>query len=206
MFARSMVGFLLGFSLASSYAAFHLLDEYKQASTILQASVEELQATATKASGSHPSIISISQIEQVSTHLKRIESVEKDLKALSETTVDKDDAVHLRAEVKKLYDGLHIGSSLRLLWTPSSPLISHEEFLDLRSHVWGIRRFIRRPVVNRQLTTTIWDPNQNKIFNLFQKKSEVPFGLSNRSCFDHCVPLFFPIVLETSCPPLVDAS
>lgn len=64
-----------------------------------------------KASGFHLSIISISQNEQVSTHLKRIESVEKDLKALSETTVAKSDVVNLRAEVKKLYDGLHIGLS-----------------------------------------------------------------------------------------------
>jgi len=105
-FRGGLVGFLLGFSLASSYAAYRLVDEYKQASVILQASVEELQATATK----------------VSTHLERIESVEKNLKALSETTVAKDDAVHLRTEVKKLYDGLHI------------------EFLDLRSHVWGIQQ------------------------------------------------------------------
>jgi len=60
-FRGGLVGFLLGFSLASSYAAYRLVDEYKQASVILQASVEELQATATK----------------VSTHLERIESVEK---------------------------------------------------------------------------------------------------------------------------------
>jgi hypothetical protein len=51
MFARSIIGFLLGFSLASTYAAYRLVDEYKQASAILQASVEELQATAVKASG-----------------------------------------------------------------------------------------------------------------------------------------------------------
>ena len=42
--------------------------------------------------------------------------MEKDLKALSETTVAKDDFTRLRAEVKKLYDGLHIGSSPRFLW------------------------------------------------------------------------------------------
>ncbi|KAF9778672.1 hypothetical protein BJ322DRAFT_1091901 [Thelephora terrestris] len=105
-----IIGFLLGFSLASTYAAYRLVDEYKQASAILQASVEELQATAVK----------------VSTHLKQIDSVEKDLKSLSETTVAKDDFAKLRAEVKKLYDGLHI------------------ETLDLRSHVWGIRGFIHQ--------------------------------------------------------------
>jgi hypothetical protein len=194
VFAPSLVGFLLGFSLASSYAAYRLVDEYKQASVILQASVEELQATATKAGGFHLSITPISQSEQVSTHLERIESVERNLKALSETTVAKDDAVHLRAEVKKLYDGLHIGSSLRLLWTASSSLISHEEFLDLRSHVWGIRGFIRQSAMNPQLTA-----NQNKIFKLFRKKSEVPFDSSNRSYLDYYVPQHFLLVLETSC-------
>jgi hypothetical protein len=48
--------------------------------------------------------------EQVSAHLKRIEAVEKDLKAVNDTTVAKDDFTKLRVEVKKLYDGLHIGS------------------------------------------------------------------------------------------------
>lgn len=44
----SIIGFLFGFSLASTYAAYHLLDEYKAASAALQASVEELQATTAK--------------------------------------------------------------------------------------------------------------------------------------------------------------
>ena len=48
MLLGRIVGFLFGFSLASSYAAYHLLDEYKQASAALQASVEELQASTEK--------------------------------------------------------------------------------------------------------------------------------------------------------------
>ena len=44
----SVVGFLFGFSLASSLAAYHLLEEYKLASTALQASVEELQTSTQK--------------------------------------------------------------------------------------------------------------------------------------------------------------
>ena len=44
-----MIGFLFGFSLASSFAAYRLLDEYKQASVTLQASVEELQHSTEKA-------------------------------------------------------------------------------------------------------------------------------------------------------------
>ncbi|KAI5123461.1 hypothetical protein M0805_008831 [Coniferiporia weirii] len=105
-FRGGIVGFLLGFSLASSFAAYHLLEEYKQASAALQASVLELQTST----------------EKVTAHVRRIEAVEKDLKALSNTSASKDDLSRLRAEVKKIYDGLDI------------------EFLNLRSHVWGIQQ------------------------------------------------------------------
>jgi len=112
--------------------------------------------------------------KQVSTHLKRIEAVEKDLKALSETTAAKDDFTKLRAEVKKLYDGLHIGLSRRLLGIASGSLISREEFLDLRNHVWGIRGYIRYPTTNYHLMTMTSDI-QSKTYKLFRKKSEVLF-------------------------------
>jgi len=101
-----IVGFLLGFSLASSFAAYHLLDEYKQASAALQTSVDELQRST----------------EKVSAHVRRIEAVEKDLKALADSSAAKEDISRIRAEAKKLYDGLHV------------------EFLDLRSYVWGIQQ------------------------------------------------------------------
>jgi hypothetical protein len=45
---RRIIGFLFGFSIASAFAAYHLLDEYKLASAALQASVEELQASTEK--------------------------------------------------------------------------------------------------------------------------------------------------------------
>ena len=61
VFGSSIVGFLLGFSLASSYAAYRLVDDYKQASAILQASVEELQATTIKVGGFCLSAASISR-------------------------------------------------------------------------------------------------------------------------------------------------
>ncbi|KAI9465612.1 hypothetical protein BJY52DRAFT_1202336 [Lactarius psammicola] len=86
-----VIGFLFGFSLASSFAAYRLLDEYKQASATLQASVEELQQST----------------EKVSAHVRRIEA---------------DDLSRLRAEIKKIYAGLHI------------------EFLDLRTFVWGMQQ------------------------------------------------------------------
>jgi hypothetical protein len=46
---------------------------------------------------------------QVSAHVRRIEAVEKDLKALANSSASKDDLSRLRAEVKKIYDGLHLG-------------------------------------------------------------------------------------------------
>jgi len=46
---------------------------------------------------------------QVSAHVRRIEAVERDLKALINSSASKDDLSRLRAEVKKIYDGLHIG-------------------------------------------------------------------------------------------------
>ncbi|TFK28004.1 hypothetical protein FA15DRAFT_585139 [Coprinopsis marcescibilis] len=109
-FRGGIVGFLFGFSLASSLAAYHLLEEYQRASAALQASVEELKIST----------------EKVSSHVRRIEAVEKDLKALTNVTATKEDISKVRAEVKKLYDGLHI------------------EFLDLRSHVWGIQQDLQR--------------------------------------------------------------
>ncbi|KAG2353565.1 hypothetical protein BDR07DRAFT_1367001, partial [Suillus spraguei] len=44
-FRGGIIGFLFGFFLASTCAAYHLLDEYKIAPAALQASVEELQAS-----------------------------------------------------------------------------------------------------------------------------------------------------------------
>lgn len=46
----SIIGFLFGFSLASSFAAYHLLDEYQRASAALQTSVEELKISTEKVS------------------------------------------------------------------------------------------------------------------------------------------------------------
>lgn len=47
--------------------------------------------------------------------MRRIEAVEKELKALSESASTKEDVSRVRAEMKKLYDGLHIGLSLALI-------------------------------------------------------------------------------------------
>ena len=107
-----MIGFLFGFSLASSFAAYRLLDEYKQASATLQASVEELQQSTEKVC--HPLVFGPHLLcsPQVTAHVRRIEAVEKDLKTLSNSSASKDDLSRLRAETKKIYDGLHIGESV----------------------------------------------------------------------------------------------
>ncbi|KAH6912559.1 hypothetical protein BKA70DRAFT_1264179 [Coprinopsis sp. MPI-PUGE-AT-0042] len=118
-FRGGIVGFLFGFSLASSLAAYHLLDEYQRASAALQASVEELKIST----------------EKVSSHVRRIEAVEKDLRALGNASATKEDISKVRAEVKKLYDGLHI------------------EFLDLRSHVWGIQQDLQK--LSKKDSTTV---------------------------------------------------
>jgi uncharacterized protein (UPF0335 family) len=47
---------------------------------------------------------------QVSAHIRRIETVEKELKALAERTSEKAEVARLRGEMKQLYDGLHIGN------------------------------------------------------------------------------------------------
>ena len=130
---------MFGFSLASAYATFHLLDEYKAASAALQASVEELQASTAKVRWLMFLIFMYLYLPQVTAHVRRIEAVEKDLKALSNNSASKDDLSRVRAEVKKLYDGLHIGMFFSLVcWSPLATLSS--EFLDLRNHVWGMRK------------------------------------------------------------------
>ncbi|KAJ7069843.1 hypothetical protein C8F01DRAFT_1114243 [Mycena amicta] len=115
-----IVGFLTGFSLAASLAAYNLLDQYNTASAALQASVDELKQST----------------EQISAHIRRIEAVEKDQKTLADKTALKDDVYKLRTEVKKLYDGLHV------------------EFLDLRSHVWGMQQDVHA-LSKKDATSTV---------------------------------------------------
>ncbi|KAJ3717094.1 hypothetical protein EV361DRAFT_884283 [Lentinula raphanica] len=118
-FRGGIVGFLFGFSLASSFAAYQLLDEYKQASAALQASVEELKLSTA----------------QVTTQVRRIEAVEKDLKALSDASASKEDISRVRAEMKKLYNELNV------------------ELLDFRTHVWGLQQDVH--ALTKKSSTTV---------------------------------------------------
>jgi hypothetical protein len=46
--------------------------------------------------------------------------VEKDLKALATASATTEDVSRIRAEVKKLYDGLHVGESLKIMFSSNS--------------------------------------------------------------------------------------
>jgi len=64
--------------------------------------------------------------EKVSEHVRRIEAVEKEVKLLNEKSATREELSKARSEAKKLFDSLHI------------------EFLDFRSHVWGIQQDLQR--------------------------------------------------------------
>lgn len=89
---------------------------------------------------------------QISAHVRRIETVEKDLKALSDASSSKADLSRLRAEVKKIYDGLHIGALLCCVALVTEPHLL-AEVLDLRTFVWGLRAFVSMHVAH--LTNTL---------------------------------------------------
>jgi len=91
-FRGGLFGFFLGFSIASGFASYHLLDEYKLASATLERSVAELQESTMK----------------VSQHVRRIEAVEKEVKALAERSASREETSKVRNEMKKLFDSLHI--------------------------------------------------------------------------------------------------
>ncbi|EPQ26111.1 uncharacterized protein PFL1_06319 [Pseudozyma flocculosa PF-1] len=86
-----LLGFLLGFGLASAYGYYYLLKEYNAASNLMLASVEELQGST----------------EKITSHLARLNKLEADIKALSNSSVTRADADKSRVEIKKIVDGLH---------------------------------------------------------------------------------------------------
>ncbi|KAF0363032.1 ER to Golgi transport-related protein [Gigaspora margarita] len=89
-FESSLVGFLIGLSIAGGSGYYYLLDEYHTASNLLLSSVEELQKSTSK----------------VHDYAQKIERVEDELKALQESAATTDQVKELRSEVRKLYDGL----------------------------------------------------------------------------------------------------
>ncbi|WWC88972.1 uncharacterized protein L201_003887 [Kwoniella dendrophila CBS 6074] len=111
-FRGGILGFLFGFSASSALSIYYLQQENKIASGLLLASVEELQQGTGK----------------ISSHLERLQAVEKELNALKNSGAVKDDVSKVRGEMKKVYDGLHL------------------ELLDLRAHVWGVEQDLQKVV------------------------------------------------------------
>ncbi|OCF74409.1 hypothetical protein I204_04783 [Kwoniella mangroviensis CBS 8886] len=111
-FRGGILGFFFGFSFASALSIYYLQQDNKIASGLLLASVEELQQGTGK----------------ISSHLDRLQTVEKDLAALKSSGAIKDDVTKVRGEMKKVYDGLHL------------------ELLDLRAHVWGVEQDLQKVV------------------------------------------------------------
>ncbi|KAK8864718.1 hypothetical protein IAR55_001972 [Kwoniella newhampshirensis] len=111
-FRGGILGFLFGFSAASALSIYYLQQETKVASGLLLASVEELQQGTGK----------------ITSHLDRLQTVEKELAALKAGSAVKDDVTKVRGEMKKVYDGLHL------------------ELLDLRAHVWGVEQDLQKVV------------------------------------------------------------
>ncbi|CAG8765397.1 27341_t:CDS:2, partial [Gigaspora margarita] len=85
-FESSLVGFLLGLSIAGGSGYYYLLDEYHTASNLLLSSVEELQKSTSK----------------VHDYAQKIERVEDELKALQESaaTTDQDGLDQQNLELK----------------------------------------------------------------------------------------------------------
>ncbi|RXK38269.1 hypothetical protein M231_04442 [Tremella mesenterica] len=111
-FRGGILGFFFGFSAATSLGLYYLQQENKVATGLLMASVDELQQGASK----------------ITSHLDRLQTVEKEIASLKTSTAVKDDVSKVREEMKKVYDGLHI------------------ELLDLRAHVWGVEQDLQKVV------------------------------------------------------------
>ncbi|KAG2191958.1 hypothetical protein INT46_005611 [Mucor plumbeus] len=101
-----VIGFLLGVTAAGSAGYYYLLGEYNNASAALLLSVQELQASTDK----------------VKDYAKRIETVDRDVAKLKETTATKKQLADLKVDFRKLYDTLNI------------------EHLELKTHVWGLEK------------------------------------------------------------------
>ncbi|EPB93071.1 hypothetical protein HMPREF1544_00145 [Mucor circinelloides 1006PhL] len=101
-----VIGFLLGVTAAGSAGYYYLLGEYNNASAALLLSVQELQASTDK----------------VKDYAKRIETVDRDVAKLKETTATKQQLADMKVDFRKLYDTLNI------------------EHLELKTHVWGLEK------------------------------------------------------------------
>lgn len=139
-------GFLLGFSLASSYAAYHLLDEYQKASATLQASVEELKLSTEKV-GTHMHSLTIESGSQHSYSIQGFCS-----RQANWGSREGPQGVRWSFGLKRWYCSRKSWGK-ETVWRTTYWLVFYHlsvtaafcseiltiEFLDLRAYVWGIR-------------------------------------------------------------------
>ncbi|KAG0335849.1 hypothetical protein BG004_008295 [Podila humilis] len=109
-FRGGILGFLIGATAAGGAGYYYLLEEYQTASNLLLSSVEDLQSSTNK----------------VRDYAKKIESVEAELKSLRAKAATVEQLQDLKADVKKVYDGLNV------------------EHLELKSHVWGLEMDLQK--------------------------------------------------------------
>ncbi len=84
-------------------------------------------------------------IWQITSHLERLQTVEKELAALKGSTHAKDEASKARAEAKKLYVYHLLRSQTGRLADLRQDSL-HVEMLDLRAHVWGVEQDLAKMV------------------------------------------------------------
>ncbi|SCZ97898.1 BZ3500_MvSof-1268-A1-R1_Chr3-3g06442 [Microbotryum saponariae] len=104
-FRGGLIGFLLGMTTVGIWGYTHLLQDYMTASKALLDSVQELHLST----------------EKMTSHIERIEAVEKTVNELSKSSSTNDQIDTLRKEYRKLLEAEHL------------------EVLALKSHVWGMQ-------------------------------------------------------------------
>ncbi|SCV74720.1 BQ2448_7749 [Microbotryum intermedium] len=118
-FRGGLIGFLLGITTVGIWGYTHLLQDYMTASKALLESVQELHVSTDK----------------MTTHIERIERVEKTVNELSKSSSTNDQIDTLRNEYRKLLEAEHL------------------EVLALKSHVWGIEQDLQ--ALSRNAATTV---------------------------------------------------
>lgn len=97
----------------------------------------------------------------MTTHVKRIQSVQGELEQFKKDSARKKDLESLRAEYTKLVESNHV------------------DLLNLKAHVWGVGAFI---IVSRCVESPIYDSvSQNKIFTASRKPLERRSGFDSLS-------------------------
>ncbi|KDE07211.1 hypothetical protein MVLG_02434 [Microbotryum lychnidis-dioicae p1A1 Lamole] len=118
-FRGGLIGFLLGMTTVGIWGYTHLLQDYMTASKALLDSVQELHVSTKK----------------MTSHIERIEAVEKTVNELRKSSSTNDQIDTLRKEYRKLLEAEHL------------------EVLALKSHIWAIEQDLQ--ALSRGAATTV---------------------------------------------------